>query len=678
MQDRHSKQMKNLIEQLNSATKAYDEGHPIMSDEEWDTLYFKLLDAEEEAGFALQDSPTQRISYQVVNKLEKVEHNHKMLSLDKTKDSSTIKSFLNNKSFIAMCKMDGLTCSLHYQNGFLVGAETRGDGIIGEDVLHNAKVIPSIPNHISYRGELIIDGEIICPYNKFTDFEKEYKNPRNFAAGSIRLLDSKECETRNLKFVAWEVIKGLDEHITHFYKDSQNQIFFDETTWYEKGNNTYLSQKLMDLTKLGFYCVPFLGRFNGYTSEQVDEVIEELKVKAKSFSYPIDGIVFKFDDIEYGKSLGETAHHFKNAMAYKFYDETYETKIKDVEWTMGRTGVLTPVAIVEPIEIDGTIITRASLHNYGIMFNELKVTHKGQKVEIFKANMIIPQIAKTYPDAEEEDEILVAPTKCPICGGRTEIRDNNGIQTLVCTNDDCEGKFINKLDHFVGKKGLDIKGISKATLEKLMDWGWINNLEDIFRLKEHEKEWISKTGFGAKSVKKILDSIEASKTCTLDTFISALGIPFIGKTVAKDLVKYVYDYGDFRDRVIDRWNFASIANFGEAKMQAILDFDYTEADILERKYLTVTNPQENENTKAEQSLSNLTFVITGKLQEFKNRAELVAAIEALGGKVAGAISSKTDYLINNDINSTSSKNLAAKKLNIPIITEQEVINMFNN
>lgn len=666
-----------LVEQLNVATKAYDEGHPIMSDETWDSLYFELVTLERESDFKLPNSPTQRIIYRVVNKLNKVSHNHKMLSLEKTKELSTVKSFLGESAFLAMCKMDGLTCSLYYKDGFLVSAETRGDGLVGEDILHNAKIIPTIPNIISYLGELVIDGEIVCPYNKFEQFSNEYKNPRNFAAGSIRLLDSKECSTRCLKFVAWDVVKGLDEHITHWHRDPvSGDMKIDEKVWYTDGENKYLSQKFMDLAKLGFSIVPYYDNkhFNDGKELTLSEVIEDIKAKAETFSYPIDGVVFKFNDISFGKSLGETAHHFKNAIAYKFYDEVYPTIIKDVEWTMGRTGVLTPVAILDPVEIDGTVVTRASLHNYGIMYNELGLKYKGQKVTVYKANMIIPQIAEVFHNENNNSEELLPPTVCPICGGEVKIENNNGIQTLVCTNPECSGKLINKLDHFAGKKGLDIKGISKATLEKLINWGWVSNITDIFNLKTYAKEWARKIGFGEKSVNKILTAIEESKNCTLDKFISAIGIPFIGHTVAKDLVKYVSDYPDFRDRIYEGWNFASIPNFGEAKMNAILNFNYTDADIV-YKYLNVSNIVE-ENSSVSQVLENKIFVITGKLKQFKNRNELVAAIEAHGGKVSGSVSLKTSYLVNNDATSASAKNAAAKKLNIPIITEDELISMF--
>lgn len=385
-----TKTIPELVRLLNYYTQKYDEGHPEISDKEWDEMFFELIQLEKEAGYFLQNSPTQRITYDVVNKLEKVEHNHKMLSLDKTKSIQEVVDFLGDKQVIAMCKMDGLTCSLHYKDGKLVGAETRGNGLIGENILHNAQVLKSIPTYINYYNELIIDGEIISTYNNFEKFNTEYKNPRNFAAGSIRVLDSKECAARNLKFVAWDIIKGLSNHITHENPATGERT---ETRFYiSYKKNEFLGQKLFDLAKLGFVTVPY---FTGTIDSLLkDDVILKLQNEAKEFSYPIDGLVFKFNDIEYGQSLGETAHHFKNAIAYKFYDETYDTILRDIEWSMGRTGVITPIAIFDPVEIDGSIIERCSLFNLSVLEEKLGKPYIGQKLQISKRNMIIPYIEK--------------------------------------------------------------------------------------------------------------------------------------------------------------------------------------------------------------------------------------------------------------------------------------------
>ena len=373
------KLMEELVAKLNEATKYYDEGHPIMSDEEWDDLFFQLVTMEQTFGVTLEDSPTQKISYSVVNELKKAEHDHQMLSLEKTKSLETVKALMGDKSFAAMLKLDGLTCSLRYENGVLVKAETRGNGLIGEDILHNAKVIGSIPNYIATKQTLVIDGEIICSYDDFEEFSDEYKNPRNFAAGSIRLLDSSECAKRNLRFVAWDVIEGYDARGT-------------------------LEHSFSMLKSLGFLVVPYrIIDLIDIDDEYLEDVVTVLQDEnQESHKYPIDGVVFKFNDVEYGRSLGQTSHHFKNAIAYKFYDETYPTTLLDIEWTMGRTGVLTPVAKFEPVDIDGSTVEYASLHNISVMEETLHGPGwKGQKLEVSKRNMIIPQIEWAETDGDK-------------------------------------------------------------------------------------------------------------------------------------------------------------------------------------------------------------------------------------------------------------------------------------
>ena len=640
--------MKELVEKLNNATKAYDQGKPYISDKEWDKIYFHLVELERELGYSLPDSPTQKIIYQApVLELNKVNHNHRMLSLAKTKSIDEVNEFLNNREAIIMCKMDGLTCSLTYENGKLVRAETRGDGIVGEDVTHNALVIPSIPKRIPYKERLVIDGEIICRYRDFEAFRGEYKNPRNFAAGSIRLLDNRECEKRHLTFVVWDIIEGFDE------KD-------------------LLSRKLSSLDTYGFTVVPFI------VLKYLDtDVVEWVQKIAKKRGFPIDGAVIKFNDIAYGKTLGATAHHFNNAIAYKFYDETYPTTVKYIEWTMGRTGILTPVAVFEPIEIDGSTVERASLHNVSI-FKEMKLRYQGQGIEVFKANQIIPQIAKVHEYTEENASIygMEIPEVCPVCGGVAEIQlSDGGIENLVCTNPQCEGKLINILDHYCSKKGLDIKGLSKATLEKLIDWGWVETFADLYHLHLNKSEWIKKPGFGEKSVSNILAAIEKSKDCELKDFIAALGIPLIGKTVSKELVKYIDDYTDFRNKIDEDFDFSSIDGFGPAMDEAIKNFDYTYADYIYNHYLN--NVRNVKQDKANNPLEGMTIVITGKLKTFKNRDALKEVIEANGGKVAAKISGKTDYLINNDVNSTTAKNKEAQALGVKIISEEEFIKFFD-
>lgn len=629
------------IDLLNKATKAYDEGHPIMSDKEWDNLYFSIK----------TQADSQGIDYQVVSELKKVEHNHPMLSLDKTKDIEVLKSFIGNREYVVMPKYDGLSCSLLYKKGKLIRAETRGNGQVGEDITHNAMVIPSIPKWINDESEeVIVDGEIICRNNIFQkNFSDQYSNSRNFAAGSIRLLDANECRLRGLEFWAWALIKS----------DFKTSSF---------GNN------ILHLFNNRFY--------ETWTSSKdvpsIESAIEELKSWAAYYFIPIDGVVVRYDDEEYSASLGNTAHHPRGALAFKFYDEIYSSKLFNIEWTMGRLGTLTPVAVFEPIEIDGAVVSRANLHNISIM-NELlgNKPYQGQPIEVYRSNMIIPQI---YSADKSEPTVRVEyfeiPEICPYCGAELTLRNENGSIILYCNNSECESNLIVRLDHFAGKKGLDIKGLSRATLEKLINYGWISSAIDIFSLEQHRDEWIKKEGFGPRSVDKILAAIDKSKeSCELNKFISAIGIPLIGQNVAKDIAKYFSTYESFRDAINNNYDFTQIPNFGLSKAYEIMNFDYQEADkIAELITFSAAKPEKN---LLSAHLNGLTFVITGKLTEYKNRAELKSIIEENGGRVVETINKKTSYLINNDVNSTSAKNLAAKKANIPILSEKDFKKKFD-
>ena len=643
--------MTNLIRTLNHYTKLYDLGIPSVSDAEWDKLYFELVELEKEFPSLIQeDSPTQKINYAVVNELKKVKHEYQpMLSLAKTKDIEEIKSFIDGKEWIAMLKLDGLTCRLTYEEGRLIRAETRGNVIEGEDVTHNAMVNPSIPKYIPYYDTLVVDGEMICDLNTFETFKGEYANARNFAAGSIRLLDSKECASRNLTFVAWDII--LDE---------------GDDEW------TELSSKLMWLYNYGFTVVPFF--LNG-DYETIEDVVASLERVALVENYPIDGLVFKWDNCPEYESAGRTDHHFRGGLAYKFYDEEYETELLDIEWTMGRTGVLTPVAIYKDVDTGDSINNRASLHNINIMQDILgEEPYIGQKIWIAKMNQIIPQV--TRADKESAQFItLCIPEVCPICGGETAIRESStGTIELMCENPQCEGKLVNRIDHFAGKKGLDIKGLSKATLEKLIDWGWVSCIGDIFNLDTKIKEWIDKPGFGEKSVEKLLTTINEARECTFEQYISALGIPLIGKTYAKQIADELEDYETFRSKMENGFNFMKLAGFGPAMHDALINFNYAEADML--VHSGIIKFKEAEKVQASPSLQGLVICVTGKLVHFKNRDLLKAEITARGGKVTDSVTSKTSYLVNNDINSTSAKNKKAKELNIPIITEEDIMKMF--
>lgn len=642
--------IRDLINKLNYYTKKYDEGHPEISDKEWDDMYFHLQDLENFYDVYYEDSPTQKVNFQVVNELKKVTHNHPMLSLDKTKDIKEIEKFVGSKDYICMAKLDGLTCSLRYLDGKLISAETRGNGIVGEDVLHNVLQIKNVPKKINFKEELIVDGEVLCTYEDFKYYKDEYKNPRNFASGSIRLLDSKESASKRLSFIAWDCIKGLKERI--------------------------LSSKLCQLEKLGFTIVPFEVNLPEYT---IESIINQVKNSSKTI-FPIDGLVFKYDDCSEYEAAGRTDHHFKGSIALKFYDEEYETSLLDIEWTMGRTGVLTPVAIFEPIDIDGTEVSRASLHNISIAQETLHTNFtiigwEGQHIKVAKMNMIIPQIT----GAEEDNDGLTKfyfdiPKICPICHKITEIKKENNSEMLYCVNPQCEGKLVNRIEHFFGKKGLDAKGISKATIEKLINWGWVNKISDMFELSIHETEWKNISGFGEKSVNNILQSIKESCDTNLESIISAAGIPLIGRTVARDLSKKFNGYGEFRDAIKNGFDFTQYGGYGYEMQKAISEFDYNELDNIVKKYLTI---KKNNDIINIEKLKDITFCITGKVNIWKNRDELSQTIMSFGGKVVGSVSKNVNYLINNDITSNSSKNLKAKDLGIKIISEEDFQKMFD-
>lgn len=639
-------EIRKRIDILKRYCKLYEEGRPAISDSAYDRLYFELKQIEEDTGIIYPDSPTQSIPYDIVNSLTKVEHNHPMLSLDKTKDFEEVKKYFGDFAVVAMCKMDGLTCSLTYQDGELIRAETRGNGQVGEDITHNARVIPSIPKKVPVKGELVVDGEVISTKENFRRFEDTYKNPRNFASGSIRLLDSNECANRGLTFVAWDEI----------------------TTRYDENHEYYFHEKLDHLSSLGFTVVP------NYVRPDVDEeVIDLLKKDAEELSYPIDGLVFKFDDVGYGNSLGATSHHMNSAYAFKFYDEAYPTILRDIEWGLGRTGRISPVAIFDDIEFEDATVNRASLHNLSIIENLFgpEGPHKGQTIYISKRNMIIPTVEEV-DEAPEGTEKIKIPTVCPCCGKPVVKKTDYESTFLFCNNPECQAQIINKIEHFASKKGLDIKGLSKATLEKLIDWGWVNNCGNLFTLRGHRDEWVKKNGFGPASVDKILVAIDNGSTCELDKFICAIGIPLIGAFASKELAKTFQTWNKFIEAVESNYKFYQINGFGREMSNSILNFDYSEARYIAHNFINfgkVRTEETNSNIKGK------TFVITGKLQSM-NRDTLKNKIETAGGKVTGSVTSKTDYLINNDNDSTSNKNLNAKKLDVPIITEKEFFKIF--
>jgi DNA ligase (NAD+) len=643
--------MEDLVERLNLWQDAYDNGKPIVSDLEFDLAYFELKELEKKYDYSLPNSPTIAIKFPVVSELLKVKHNHPMLSLDKTKEVDEIKTFIKKNPCITMLKMDGLTMSLTYTDGLLTNAETRGDGIIGENVLHNAIMIENVPKRIPMtEGVLTVDGEVICTYEDFEKIQEttDYKNPRNYASGSLRLLDPKQSASRKLKFVAWD-----------------SEIEMDT-----------LSEKL-DYLSAFFTVVPYAKVYN------VDNTIEELKTKADELSYPIDGLVFKYNNCEYYDSCGRTDHHFKGGLALKFYDDLYETRLRTIHYSLGRTGVLTPVAVFDPVEIDGTTVERANLHNYSVMEEVLGTAYVGQRLKIYKANQIIPQVA----EAEKLDygyivshcgvtcDGLSGDLLCPVCQGGTKFVESNGITNIYCDNPDCSGKLINKLDHLCGKKGLDIKGVSKKTIEQLMNEGWLNKLSDIFTLKEHKNEWKKLDGWGEKSVSKIINAIEEGQNNQLWRLISSAGIYMIGTTQSKILADKFKSWSNFREAVDNGFDFTTIDGFGYSMDTRLHRYDYTEIDEV-RKYLCLAEVTDKEDAApASTSLDGMTIVITGKLKS-GTRDQIKEKIELAGGKVTGSISKKTNVLINNDTTSTTAKNKKAMELGIPIISEDDFFKMY--
>ena len=635
-------EIKMQIAQLNMWTKAYEEGHPIVSDKKWDEAYFRLADLENKANIHLPNSPTQKVVYEVQTELKKVTHNHPMLSADKTKDWDKFVQYFGNKDVIGMLKLDGLTLSLRYIDGHLVSAETRGDGEIGEDVTMNATTIASIPKYIDYTDELIIDGEIICRYCDFTAFSGEYANPRNFAAGSIRLLDPNECKKRNLTFVAWHVVKGLTNDV---------------------------AKNLNHLVGLGFLTTPWTSSFDWDAKEYLIDCAKEL-------SYPIDGLIGRFMDREYGDSLGATSHHSKAIYAFKFYDETVQARLNTIKWQIGRSGVLTPIACFDPIEIEGTTVERASLHNYSVMRETLgPCAYIGEPLQVYKSNQIIPQILPVDDEWRYDYGYVVShcgvsandePEFCPCCGKPVYRRiSESGVENYYCENPQCKGRLVERLEHFCDrKKGLDIRGLSEQTLEKLVDWKWVESIKDLYNLSSRQGEWKNKLGFGEKSVDNILVAIENSKHTTLEKFISAIGIPLIGERVSKILAEKCENWETFRNLIEkDSFSFEEWDGFGYEMNRELKHFNYDEADELAKMFtFAVVEKAGNDILKGK------TFVITGKLS--RKRDEIKAEIESLGGKVGSSITAKTDYLIANQPENTTKYNTALAK-GVPIITEEE-------
>ena len=642
--------LKEITEQLNCYRDSYyNNSESLISDKQYDDLFDELQSLEEETGIVMSNSPTNTVGYEVKSKLEKVKHSHPMLSLDKTKSVEDLVKFSNGKDCIISLKLDGLTVLNTYDNGILYQSETRGNGEEGEIITHNAKVFDNLPLNIPFDKKFEIEGEAIITQS---DFEKinvngEYKNCRNLASGSVRQLDSNITKDRHVRFIAWKIPFGVTTYTMGFEIAEQ----------------------------YGFEVVPYV-KYNSLT-DNIEEKIEELKAIAKEKSLPIDGLVITYNNVEYGKSLGMTGHHPKHSLAFKFYDEEYETKLKDIEWSMGKTGILTPIAIFEPVEIDNTIVERASLHNLSILTElELQI---GDTITVRKSNQIIPQVVENL-SAKGRDTYTEFTSNCPICGSPTKVTKENNSMFLICTNPNCKGKLLGKLEHFVSRNAINIDNLSEATLQKFIDLGWLTSFHDIYNLSEHKSEMYKLDGFGKKSVDKLLENIEKSRNTTLDRFIYSLSIPLIGRSASKDIAKYCNNSIDEFTFIMENTSleFAAIDGIGVSATTSLDDWWNINRDMfykLAEEFVFSTNKKENDNVSVD--LSGKTFVITGSLSNYKNRDELVSVIEELNGKVSGSVSAKTTYLINNDTKSNSSKNQKAKKLNIPIISEEDFIKMIS-
>lgn len=662
--------MKEMVDLLNKASNAYyNSGDTIMSDLEFDTKLSELKALEEETGIVMSNSPLHKVGSKVLNELPEVKHNHPMLSLAKCHSAQEIYNWAKGEDLIAMVKCDGLTCSLKYIDGEYVSAETRGDGEIGNDVTEHIKHFTNVPMHINKSGTYIVDGEAIIFQHDFEEINKDgkFKNPRNTAAGTLNLLDVSEVSKRRLSFIAWDVIEGSEY----------------DSLW----------EKLSECKKLGFTNVPFSYSKNdkvvyGIDAEYIDMVNEDIQNMAQRQGIPMDGVVWKINDCTRFELRGRTEHHFSGGIAWKPAKVEKETQLLDIEFSMGKTGILTPTAVFKPIELDGTTVERASMHNVTIMEDLLgEHPYRGQKIGVFKANMIIPQVSWADTEFEYEEDLpssdkwIYLPTTCPVCGGQVQVKKENDTENLVCINPNCSGKLLGKLNHFVSKSCMNIDGLSEATLSFLIDMGWIKSYVDIYMIKNNSDiitRWKNTNGFGVKSVDKILRSVEESRNTTLERMIDAISIPLIGTKAAKDISKYCKgDVHIFIELVTTNVNeLQSIDGIGERMISEIKKWIKSpeSGDFLDLIGLVHINKPQEVQTNV--NLSGKVFVITGSLEKFANRDELISKLESVGAKVSGSVSKKTHYLINNDVNSNSSKNVKARELGIPILNEEELLKMF--
>ena len=639
-----------LVKKLNEAAKAYYQGtKEIMSNFEYDALYDELVALEKETGVVLASSPTVNVGYEVLSELPKERHEKPMLSLDKTKDVQALKEWVGNQKTILSWKLDGLTIVLTYKNGKLDKAVTRGNGEVGEVITNNAKVFKNVPLSIAYQGELVLRGEAVITYSDFyrineeiEDADAKYKNPRNLCSGSVRQLNNEITAKRNVNFFAFSLVKA------------ENVDF----------ENSHEKQMLW-LKSQGFDVV----EYEMVTLDTLEESIQGFASKVESNDFPSDGLVLIYDNISYGESLGRTAKFPRNSIAFKWADEIRETILKEIEWSPSRTGLINPVAIFEPVELEGTTVSRASVHNISVMEGlELGI---GDTIEVYKANMIIPQIAEN----KTRSGLSEIPKKCPTCGGMTEIRQIADAKALYCTNPECQAKKIKSFTLFVSRDAMNMEGLSEATLEKFIAKGFIHEFADMFKLERYADEIKEMEGFGEKSCNNLLASVEKARNTTLPRLIYAMGIQNIGVANAKMLAKqYHYNIEELQRASVEE--LSAIDGIGEVIANSIEEYFRNEKNqqIIANLLAEVTIEKPEENTNA-QIFEGMNFVITGSVEHFANRNEVKAVIESRGGKVTGSVTSKTNYLINNDTTSNSSKNKKAKELNIPIISEEGFLKM---
>lgn len=661
--DEKLKRMRELIPILSEASKAYyQESREVMSNFEYDRLYDELLKLEKETGTVFAGSPTQKVGYEILSELPKEQHERPMLSLNKTKSVEELEEWLGDKNGLLSWKMDGLTVVLTYENGVLSKAVTRGNGEIGEVITANARTFINLPTAIVFKGRLVLRGEAVITYPDFErlnaaipDMDAKYKNPRNLCSGSVRQLNSEITASRNVRFMAFALVQaesaeaadaaGEEEALPDFHNSRKEQFLW--------------------LRRLGFETVEFVE----VTVRTIGDAVKEFERQIDGYEVPSDGLVLLYDDIAYGQSLGRTAKFPRDSIAFKWQDEVQETTLSYIEWSASRTGLINPVAVFEPVELEGTTVSRASVHNISIMESlELGI---GDRITVYKANMIIPQIADNLTRSGVKD----IPKICPVCGGATEIRNVNDVKALYCTNPECQAKKIKSFDLFVSRDGLNIDGLSEMTLEKFIAHGFIREFDDIFHLDRHKEEIVSLEGFGEKSYENLTEAAARASHTTLHRLIYGLGIAGIGLANAKVLCRH-FSYDLDAMRRADREELCAVDGIGPVLADAWVRFfeNAGNNEMLDRLLKDLTFEKE-EQPAEQQLLAGKTFVITGSLEHFSNRKELQERIEALGGKAAGSVSSKTDYLINNDVTSNSAKNKKARELGIPILSEDDFLKM---